>query len=482
MKSYPKVPRYDHGTVEESIFRADDLILLEKVDGSNMRLVMYDERFDHLYSDQVKEVEPEDGDIVFASKNVVRGTLSDDPNEFDGSFKRVCDELNDAIDREALRELHTEYDTPLLLFGEHMVKHTLDYGYDESPPPAFLGFDVFKVRERDDPPENPFDERFDGFLPLSEAFAVFDRIGLETTEVVEEIDGDLNPESIIVPMSSYGNLQAEGVIIRSDGNDRRIKYRTEEFQERMKTAWGIREDQAESGVELFVARYVTNARIRKHIHKLVQEESPAAIDASTIAEAVVADAWSEEWPEMQEVSIGITPREVYPEAETRTGEVIDTMQKNAKLNDTSLDELWADTVDSSDLSMTTFDVSTTEISDLVDSVTSYEQVETGLAHELISADRIHSTAEQIASENNKEIGRWVISDVHEELLDALWMENLARIANLPIEFVPLGVDNELMEFIIDEIEGREDVEINEKSETWSPSMDDTETDGLGNLF
>lgn len=49
MKVYPKIPRYDHPVVPTDLFVADDLVVLEKVDGSSFRFTLYDERYADCY-------------------------------------------------------------------------------------------------------------------------------------------------------------------------------------------------------------------------------------------------------------------------------------------------------------------------------------------------------------------------------------------------------------------------------------------------
>lgn len=126
---YPKIPNYYHESVPNEFFDADNLVIIEKFDGSNCKICMYDERYSDLYGQDVHAHNPVDGDIFISSKKRIRGRLSDPIDDIDDVFTRLVTELRDELDVAALRDLHDEYQSPLLLFGEHMVKHTLDYEY-----------------------------------------------------------------------------------------------------------------------------------------------------------------------------------------------------------------------------------------------------------------------------------------------------------------------------------------------------------------
>jgi hypothetical protein len=483
MKSYPKVLRYNHDSVDDSFFEEDDLVLLEKLDGSNFRIILFDERYSDMYTEEIYEYNPSHKEVFFGTSNLMRGRISEPIDSFDGNFGRVLKYVRNNLDREQLVSMHEEFDSPLLLFGENMVRHTLDYEYDYNPPPAFLGFDIFKMDEHtgDSPSNLSFDERFDGFLDIDSAFDVFDRVGLNTVPLISKDGGGIDISEYEVPISEYRNGQAEGVVFRSDSLNRRVKYRTEEFKERAKTAWGMKESEADNGAQLFVARYITNPRIRKHIHK--KETKGERIEINEITNAVVTDAWEEEWNEISEISIPIETDEIYELASERCEAVFQTMKDNARLNNSSIDDLWADTVDSlEDVSSSTFDVDESRVDELVDAVNNHSTVEAGLARTLVPPVPIHDAAEEIADEKERTIGRWVIEPTFERMDSRLWLDNLEYFATFPYEFTPSKVSSELFEYVKEELELRDDVDIDEKPDDWEPNVEESETDGLGNLF
>ena len=78
MKVYPKIPRYDHPVVPESFFDAEDLVVLEKFDGSSFRFTLYDDRHASSYPDPVVNAADGDGSLVFGTRRSIRGSHRDD--------------------------------------------------------------------------------------------------------------------------------------------------------------------------------------------------------------------------------------------------------------------------------------------------------------------------------------------------------------------------------------------------------------------
>jgi hypothetical protein len=480
MKTYPKVPRYDHSSVDPSFFDAEDLVVLEKLDGGNSRVFVYDERYADLYPDEIEQFEPEHGEILFGSSGVIQGQVSKPASSFDGNFDRVVTHLRETIDPDELLELHDEKNSPLVLFGENMVMHTLDYEYENNPPPAFVGFDVFRMVEYEEPPENPFKEDFKGFLPVDDAFKLFENIGVETSPVIEQVDAGFNPNSFEVPKSKYAPIKAEGVIIRSDQANRRVKLRTRKFRELNKQAWGMREDQAESGSELFTARYVTNPRIRKHIKGKVAKGEP--LSHELVTEIVIADVWEEEWMEISKISLAIDTEEVYKRVSDRCSEVISTMKLNATLNDRGMEDLWSNFSDTEQSTVEGFDVEDSELEQLRNVVEENSTTESGLARTLIPPVPIHNEAERIAEANERDIDRWVIRPTYESMKEKLWVENTRYLATYPDPYTPNEINQELLKYVREELELREDINIDEKPESWTPDVSGSDLSGMKDMF
>lgn len=56
MKQYPKVPRYDHPVIPENFYLEGMLWLTEKMDGSNFRFSLYEDRFADRYPEAVRAI------------------------------------------------------------------------------------------------------------------------------------------------------------------------------------------------------------------------------------------------------------------------------------------------------------------------------------------------------------------------------------------------------------------------------------------
>ena len=228
----------------------------------------------------------------------------------------------------------------------------------------------------DQPPPDPYEEHFEGFLPSAVVFGadedeqaaaigdagsppasressiegsnvgLFAAIGLDTAAVIEQDlpTEEFDPKHYEIPQSQWTDDVAEGVIVRKDADHRRVKFITDAFDELNRQHWGQREEQAADGTERFVARYCTNARIRKTIYKMLNEEgyefSRAIIE--DLYPRVVDDIWVEEWREIKHLDIEFNPSAVRPLVAKRCAEVVTMMETNAQLNDAPAETLWRD--------------------------------------------------------------------------------------------------------------------------------------------
>jgi len=99
---------------------SDEIVVQEKVDGANLRIFITD------------------GQLIFGSRNQ---QLSSDDGEDSNVSKNFIKCLEYIRERTNGIDL-SEYNG-LILYGECMVKHTLQYNWDIIPP--FLGFDIKDV-------------------------------------------------------------------------------------------------------------------------------------------------------------------------------------------------------------------------------------------------------------------------------------------------------------------------------------------------
>lgn len=353
MKVYPKIPRYDHPVVPESMLHADDLTLVEKVDGSSFRFTLFDERYTTVYPNQVASAAAGDGSLVFGTRKSIRGCQRDDLTDIDGALHRAIRCLREGIDTGRLRSVHDEYDSPLIVYAENLVYSTLDYGFTDRELPALVGFDVipYAAIETMTPLGNPYEETFEGFLPREAAWDVFDRIRVEEapTDVsfvpatILDTDGQFDPEAYTFPTSSLApDVTVEGVVVRSDEHARRVKLVREAFQELNREQFGRRPDEAESGAEYVVAAFCTPTRIRTQVRTMVLEEGRTfGLHLNEdLYRRVVKDIWAENWPELMTLDLSFTPADVYPLVAERCITELRKMKTNAELNETDPTNVW----------------------------------------------------------------------------------------------------------------------------------------------
>lgn len=353
MKVYPKIPRYDHPTVPADFWDAENLVVVEKFDGSAFRFTLYDERYADVYPDQVVSAASGDGSLVFGTRKSIRASHRDPLDEIDGALHRAVRCLRESVDASALRTLHDEYESPLVVYAENLVYSTLDYGYNDRPLPALVGFDVlpYAAIETMSPPGNPYEETFDGFLPTVEAWDVLERIREPDTPVehsfvpatIHEERSGFDPETYEVPPSSLApDVRAEGIVVRSDTHARRVKLVREAFRELNREQFGQQPDETDSGAAYLVATYCTTARIRKHVRAMVVEDDRefGVHLTDDLYPRVVEDIWAENWPEIMRLDIELVPKDVYPLVAKRCVTELRKMETNATLNDADPTTIW----------------------------------------------------------------------------------------------------------------------------------------------
>lgn len=474
--AYPKIPRDYHESVTSETVTAEDVILMEKFDGSNAKIFIYDSRFDDsVYQPAIFEFDDlTHGDVFIGTKTNVKKRLSDPIETSDGALNQLQRYLRSELNVTALLDLHTQYDSPLMLFGENMgVQTTLEYNRLEGDIPVFLGFDVLVMQEYEKPPANPFNERFDAYLAFDEMIDVFESVGLETARTVskEEVNYSVTGDSeditvsVDVPTSVYGNVTAEGVVIRNDDRDRRVKFTSEEFEERSNIAWSKLEQDCVTGSELFCARYVTNQRIDKNLCKYVTQNDCSVYDVSpdVLTDVVLADVWEEELHDIIGIQQPIRTGVIRTITWQRCRRVLQKIRTNIELNDTTVTELWKShrETDAIGLEHTSegnmsneivvFDLSPQQKHCHGSIAGTSESVEDALVRHIVSANRIQRVAEDIAEGESKSFGNWVIPDVNDYLQDRVWYENLWLLATFPGKYTPSKLQYAMMEYVRDVI-------------------------------
>lgn len=438
MKQYPKVPRYDHPTVPQSFYDSDDLCILEKSDGSNFRFMLYDSDFSDVYTPAVNALDVTDGDIIFGSKGTIRGTLTTSTDQINGNFNRVVQFLRETLTAEDLRRHHQTHG-PLVFFVENMVFHTLDYGYTQSPPDPAVGFDIYAPRQddRDTIPSDPFEELFDGFLPIETAWDIFDDIGIPTAHVYEGPGAlNVNPSTYEIPQSTHADVQAEGVVFRSDSCDRRTKSVTSSFQELNRQRWGAHEKDAETGEDRFVALFCPDARVRGIVATMLQDHGYSLSDSilPDLTEYVYYDIWSEERHEIKSLNFTFTPADVPAHVAVRCEAVVNRMKTNAALNDARPEHLWRD--------FNTPDAALPDIphADIPSSAfRPHPQHESGadvVVNEFCTTHRMERIAQELVLNGPHEFEPALIESLYPRVSDDIWNTEWPTLMHLPVAFTP----------------------------------------------
>lgn len=233
------------------------MVITEKLDGNNFRTMIH-----------------ESGELVFGSRNVKftesgdynEGSVPLPPDKIGGQLDAVSNYLTEQIDTDELQSIEEEFDSQLVLFGENMVPHSLDYDWDDVP--QWLMFGVYHVED-------------DRYLPFEDVQRIADRLGLTTVPKVDELPAeefkdqfDPDDPDAVVPESEYRDGTAEGIVLHNEDNGVKAKVHSEEFKEVHKQSGGEHGQESLPGDETaeLVNKYATDGRIEKHIQKLTVDE------------------------------------------------------------------------------------------------------------------------------------------------------------------------------------------------------------------
>jgi len=253
LKKYRKIRRIGHSRNTDTVKNPEDeLIIKEKLDGSNFRWTINEE-----------------GKPVFGSRRVEYKDENGEPAYKEEDYEKLDGRFEDAIQhvQEKLDGKHPEHlNNNLTFFGEYMVKHSLDYDWEDTP--TVIGFDIY-------------DSKKEEYLDHDEAKEIFKILGIATAPVLQRTTvEEFDPENYEIPDSNYRDGKMEGVVIintdqeedNRSGFNTRGKMVTDEFKEKHKKSTGARQSvEAIKGHEKIISKYCTDGRIRKHIGKMRDE-------------------------------------------------------------------------------------------------------------------------------------------------------------------------------------------------------------------
>jgi hypothetical protein len=499
MKKYPKVPRYELDFVPSEIFTSKDMVLLEKMDGMNFRFTLYEERYHNEYSEQVLEFEPDDGDIIFGTKSVVRGVVSDGVDAYASELKTGINKLQE-ISKNSISSYQDKFG-PLIWFCENMVPHTLDYNYEENPPPKLIGFDVYAMRQdnrkKDDFNPNPYNEEFIGYLRWNKVKEMFENIGIKPTRCIatqENFENGFRPEEFQIPKSQYSNVQAEGVVIRSDNLKRRAKYVRESFREMHKSGMGSNANKNKDPEQWILDSIITNRRIRKTIRKVIKEDNiqfnqnEEFIDK--ISKIVLYDGWSEEFSEIRTIDDQIKPSNLHKPTYKKVESVIKRMHLMSTRTGEKPEDTWMmldqkTNTESQSEDQVKFNYTFDDISDIERALS--EEIEDGtdseeaIVDEFIDRKMISKVAGEVSE--SQSLGGWAVTPMADHLEDILWTSEIAKksLWRLHIEFNPSKIRNILINRVKQYIESETGYDLDKGGGSWNPDNSEYSFEGFENL-
>lgn len=276
MKKYPKL-KYPNDDKSAGVFAKGDIVIQEKLDGGNFRFM--------LERNLEKDYWTKHRDIVFGSRNVAYKNPRDESKQ----FGRQIDYIREQVDTQYLHDLEKMHDSGLVFFGEAMEPHTLDYDWNNTP--AFIGFDVWHIE----------DERWLHYTDMKRAF---EHIDLEIVPMLDIVTAEAWDEySVEVQQSKFGDVEAEGLTFKNYDTQTFSKFVREDFKEKNKKRFGKSKKNQSTGAEKLSYQYITNARIEKNAHKLVDEGPFDSLkmemmapkgDSRGLANEVIADMAEEE--------------------------------------------------------------------------------------------------------------------------------------------------------------------------------------------
>ena len=271
LKKYPKL-HYPDNKENKHFLDDGEVVIQEKADGGNSRFC----REKHLD----EQFHTDDREIVFGSRNVQFKNKKDENKQFAHAIEHVRERVSD----DDLAQVEDTLGGRVTVFGEAMHPHTLEYDFETAP--DFVGFDIWDHNRNQFVPPSDAEHFIENVLGL--AFApILDRVPVE----------EWDDYTLQVPKSAYGDVKAEGVVLKNPTTGVWTKMVRDDFKEKNKETFGKPKKYQESGAEKLSYQYITNHRIRKQVHKLLDEgewESKRMEMMEDLPEAVIRDMAEEE--------------------------------------------------------------------------------------------------------------------------------------------------------------------------------------------
>jgi RNA ligase len=226
MKKYSKIVRYGKQATQNTLENNPNIVIMEKLDGANASFKV------------------ENGEILAFSRNNQLG---------EGDGLRGFYEWTQTLDPESLVEGG-------IYFGEWLVKHKLDYGENMN---QFYLFDIY-------------DEETERYIDFNKVRAEAEILDLNTVPVFYQGEfKSLEHIQSFVGKSMLGEI-GEGVVVKNylyedkHGDQLFTKFVSDEFAEKQQVK-KHRVSPSKDLLDDFVGTYLTEARVNKILHKMVDE-------------------------------------------------------------------------------------------------------------------------------------------------------------------------------------------------------------------
>lgn len=237
---YGKIRRHGIPDNASLLMGEHRIIVQEKYDGCNGRCLV------------------SNGELLFGSRNVVFSN----PEHEAKNMKNAFDTIRKAFaDNPAM---YTTYDNTIIFF-EIMIKHTLSYDWDRTPPLVVI--DAYSTTTEDY--NHITAETFAGDSGLHMARTLHEGSVPDTVKYLDRILPDNFPQS------EFAEFPVEGVVIKNYGIQLFSKYVREEFKEQNREKFGLAwQDKTElmAGTIRLLNKYCTEVRVMKCARKLHYEE------------------------------------------------------------------------------------------------------------------------------------------------------------------------------------------------------------------
>lgn len=260
MKKFPKIKRIKN---KPEILNYGDIVITEKLDGSNTRI----KRMGHK--------------ILFGSRKKVYYKKKEIPKplgSIGGQFNDVTNYIDNNVNLKKIKYFEDKLGNRLVFFGENMVRHSLDYNWDDIP--QYLGFAIYK-------------EEAGEWINPNDAKEIFEEIGLPFVPIIETVKAEnFDVENYEVPESEYRDGKAEGVVLFNTVQEEMAKIKSDEFKE---VEGNIPKKDKPSTKDL-IKKYITENRIEKTIKKLhIDEERELSMELmEELPMRVINDIFREE--------------------------------------------------------------------------------------------------------------------------------------------------------------------------------------------